>query len=80
MNPDGSLFIGANFPSSVCATRAGWAAGGVGWKFMRNWSAKVEYLHIDLGSVTVSGTDIGPPYSAHNQFDTVSFGVNYHFN
>jgi outer membrane immunogenic protein len=66
----------------VCAaTRAGWAAGGgVEWKFMRSWPAKVEYLHIDLGNITVSVTDIGPSFSAHNQFDTVRLGVNHHFN
>jgi outer membrane immunogenic protein len=34
-------------------TRVGWTAGGgLEWMMARNWSAKVEYLYYDLGSVT----------------------------
>ena len=34
-------------------TRVGWTAGGgVEWMFLPNWSAKLEYLYYDLGSVT----------------------------
>jgi outer membrane immunogenic protein len=44
-----SVLVGASFSD----TRVGWAAGGgVEWMFLPNWSAKVEYLHFDLGSVT----------------------------
>jgi len=57
--------------------------------FARNWSAKVEYLHIDLGNTSATGIEavngnaegsdlVG--YSWHNKFDTVRAGVNYHFN
>jgi outer membrane immunogenic protein len=39
--------------NSFSDTRVGWTAGGGGeWMFMANWSAKVEYLYYDLGSVT----------------------------
>ena len=32
-------------------TKAGWTAGaGVEWAFADNWTAKVEYLYIDLGT------------------------------
>src|SRR6266404_3256277 len=37
-------------------TKLGWTAGaGAEWMFARNWSAKVEYLYLDLGSSTVLG-------------------------
>lgn len=74
---------------SVSDTRTGWAAGGgAEWMFTRGWSAKVEYLHIDLGNVSANATEVlttaGTPDQARfnwrNQFDTVRFGVNYHFN
>jgi len=58
--------------------------------FTRGWSAKVEYLHIDLGGSSVNGSELfndAPTtpsriegYSWNNRFDTVRFGVNYHFN
>lgn len=37
---------------SYSDTRVGWTAGGgLEWMFMPNWSAKIEYLYYDLGSV-----------------------------
>ena len=31
-------------------TKTGWTAGaGAEWAFTRNWTAKIEYLHYDLG-------------------------------
>jgi outer membrane immunogenic protein len=42
-------YAGVNFND----TRTGWTAGGgLEWMFWPNWSAKVEYLYYDLGSVT----------------------------
>ena len=74
------------------STRTGWAAGaGVEWMFARGWSAKAEYLHLDLGS-SASATaqqvnsvgGLGAEFLAvrlHNGgTDTVRAGVNYHFN
>src|SRR5207237_3144622 len=48
---------GANAPYASVAnfseTRVGWTAGAGGeWMFSGNWSAKLEYLHYDLGSVS----------------------------
>ncbi len=41
-------FGGVNFSN----TQVGWTAGGgLEWMFMPNWSAKVEYLYYDLGSI-----------------------------
>jgi outer membrane immunogenic protein len=80
---------------SESTTRVGWTAGGgVEWMFLPNWSAKVEYLYYDLGTVTYSN---GPLTSFLNGTNTVTFtnvsqssvrfngnivraGINYHFN
>ena len=75
-------------------TRAGWTAGGgMEWMFMPNWSAKVEYLYYDLGSVTAAlspAVQIFPPsavywasattVSSRLNGNIVRAGVNYHFN
>ncbi len=51
--------------------------GGLGMEvgFTPNWSAKVEYLYMDLGSrsYTITGADNGL------QASYLRFGVNYHF-
>ncbi|MBI2716683.1 MAG: porin family protein [Rhizobiales bacterium] len=57
-------------------THAGWA-GGLGMEvgFTPNWSAKIEYLYMDLSNraYSITGTT--------NGFETnmVRFGINYHF-
>jgi outer membrane immunogenic protein len=80
----------AQAPASVSKTKVGWTAGaGAEWMFARNWSAKLEYLYIDLGSdsaignVTVNQV-LNPPfavgYTWHTRENIVRVGVNYHFN
>lgn len=57
-------------------TEFGWTLGaGMEVGLTPNWSAKVEYLYMDLGSRTfsITGTDNG--FSA----SVLRFGVNYHF-
>lgn len=57
-------------------TDTGWAAGaGAEYAFTDNWTAKVEYLHIDLGWTKLNLNDFG----SRNRFDTLRFGVNYRF-
>jgi outer membrane immunogenic protein len=77
------------WPASISSTKTGWAAGaGAEWMFARNWSAKVEYLHIDLGSSSATAIDIAAEhpfsltttYSWNHRYDTLRVGVNYHFN
>ena len=72
-------------------TRVGWTVGGGGeWAFSPNWSAKLEYLHIDLG--TASYTDVcvtavcalfvpPPAYNTDLRIreNIVRFGINYRF-
>jgi outer membrane immunogenic protein len=66
---------------ALSSTRAGWAAGaGIEAKLAANWSVKVEYLHLDLGSNN-SLFSIGPvPIAGFGQRftdDIARVGVNY---
>jgi outer membrane immunogenic protein len=65
----GPAAIGATgiFPASgnFSETRVGWTVGAGGeWMFTSNWSAKLEYLHYDLGSAnygtSVSNFSVAP--------------------
>ena len=63
-------------------TRTGWTAGGgVEWLFAPHWSAKAEYLYVDLDSNGTTGT-FGWTYGQHfhPQLNVVRAGINYHFN
>jgi outer membrane immunogenic protein len=54
-----------HYPASVSQTKAGWTVGGgAEWAFARNWSAKVEYLHVDLGSVSATALNAPVPADA----------------
>jgi outer membrane immunogenic protein len=57
-------------------THTGWT-GGLGMEvgFTPNWSAKVEYLYMDLGNraYSITGVDNGL------QANMLRFGLNYHF-
>jgi outer membrane immunogenic protein len=76
--------------ASVSKTKIGWTAGaGAEWMFARNWSAKLEYLYVDLGSESAIGDvtgdiPINPPskvgYTWHTRENIARVGVNYHFN
>ncbi len=51
--PGAGLTMGPSFGAvNFSNTQVGWTAGGgLEWMFMPNWSAKVEYLYYDLGTV-----------------------------
>ena len=73
-------------------TRLGWAAGaGVEWAFLPDWSAKLEYLYVDLGrthshAINLVDSDdetvvnAATLSGATSRFHTVRVGLNYHFN
>jgi outer membrane immunogenic protein len=66
---------------SFTDTKVGWTGGGgVEYFFTDNWSAKLEYLYVDLGKGTCdaacSGTD---PVSVTFKTNVVRGGVNYKF-
>ena len=57
-------------------THIGWTAGaGLEFGFAQSWSAKVEYLYMDLGNrgYSITGVDNG----LHTNY--LRLGVNYHF-
>jgi outer membrane immunogenic protein len=64
------------FGMSESQTNAGWTAGvGAEMGFAPNWSAKVEYLFVDLAdsNFVITGASNG------FRFGVVRAGVNYHF-
>jgi outer membrane immunogenic protein len=83
-------FATAAESAAVSSTKAGWTAGvGAEYALAGPWSVKVEYLHVDLGSVSVNSTNLTaftPPiafptniysHSANLRSDIVRFGFNY---
>ncbi len=67
---------GSLFGLDESKTHVGWA-GGVGAEvgLTPNWSAKVEYLYMDLSNRAYSITGVSNGYEAN----LVRFGLNYHF-
>ena len=71
-------FNGAFSNLSDSTTHAGWTVGaGLEWMFAQRWSAKVEYLYVDLGHAT------NPLPLTNNELalteNIVRVGINYHF-
>jgi outer membrane immunogenic protein len=73
--------------SSNNFTKVGWTAGaGLEGVISGNWTAKVEYLYIDLGdvsgsfvtpSIATSGAFVTSRYSSHITDNILRVGVNY---
>lgn len=89
-NPIGS---GASGVATYGNTKSGWTAGGgIEWspQMLPAWSAKLEYLYTDLGSVMqtipTTYTSGGPQFttiwkhSTPYQFNSIRVGLNWHFN
>jgi outer membrane immunogenic protein len=75
--PAGALVTVLGPASSESQTRVGWAAGaGLEKKFSHNWSAKLEYLYLDLGSY-FGGTANAVDVSFHDHI--LRTGINYAF-
>lgn len=67
---------------SASNSRTGGLLGvGAEWAFNPNWSAKIEYNHINLDSYVFSGGPIFPAdtWTAHRNVDTLMVGINYRF-
>jgi outer membrane immunogenic protein len=61
-------------------TRAGWTIGaGVEAPLGGNWTAKIEYLHVDLGAVTVVPAIAPGSVRSRVTDDVLRVGVNYQF-
>jgi outer membrane immunogenic protein len=82
-------FVGFRYQATSSDSRVGWVVGA-GWEyaFNNNWSAKVEYLHLDFGSTSAFTTTnnaanlaVGGGLTATTRFreDVVRVGLNYRF-
>lgn len=61
-------------------TNVGWTVGaGVEAALGLNWTAKVEYLHVDLGDVSCGALACGLPTNVDFTADIVRGGLNYKF-
>jgi outer membrane immunogenic protein len=63
---------------AIFAPRSG---GGVEWAFVGNWSLKVEYLYIDLGSLSAQAITSSGVETVNSKFtdNIVRAGLNYQF-
>src|SRR5580704_13556193 len=66
-------------PGTVESARAsgtGWAAGaGLEWGFARGWMARLEYLHLDLGTQSLLFPLAGQRFDPRVTIDVGRFGV-----
>lgn len=72
-----SIFATRSFAGSEAHTLFGWTVGaGFEYAFADRWSAKAEYLFVDLGNKTYfSGVPAGGSFGLHDQI--VRLGINY---
>jgi outer membrane immunogenic protein len=72
---------------SSSTTKAGWVVGGgVEWAFAAHWTAGLQYLHADLGSVSYTTTPGANPdatrlenISMQTKIDLMTLSLNYKF-
>ena len=79
---DGDISANGAFGAGT-KTVVGWAVGGgVEAMFNQKWSAKVEYLYMDLGNRTIFNDNVGGvtfPESLRYTASILRVGVNYRF-
>jgi outer membrane immunogenic protein len=67
-------------PASGSDWRAGWTVGaGVETAFAPNWTAKLEYLYVDLGNAQLFNIVPGVPESVGFTANLLRAGINYRF-
>ena len=66
---------------SFSETKVGWTVGGgLEYAFIDNWTAKLEYLYVDLGKATCNAAcSGGNPFDVTFKTNIVRGGVNYKF-
>ena len=86
-----STFTATGIPVTIVATRSsdkfGWTiGGGIESMFAANWSAKIEYLYMDLGSISNSvvlpiaaGFPLGANVTSRVTDSIIRGGINYKF-
>jgi outer membrane immunogenic protein len=79
-------FVSHTAVATSNVTKTGWTLGvGVEGRFWQNWSAKAEYLYMDLGTVNGSvvlvapAPTIGAAFSSKITDNIFRVGINYHF-
>ena len=76
----GDVKATANGLGSQTTTRAGWTGGGgLEAQIAGPWSAKIEYLYVDLGKANCDAVTCGLASSASFTSSLVRGGINYHF-
>ena len=66
--------------ASETKTKVGWTLGaGLEYAFMGAWSAKLEYLYVDLGKATCGAATCGLDTEVKFKTNIVRAGVNYRF-
>jgi outer membrane immunogenic protein len=67
-------------PASGSNFRAGWTVGGgIETAFAANWTFKVEYLYVDLGSRQMFDVVPGVPETVSFRANIIRAGINYQF-
>jgi outer membrane immunogenic protein len=70
----------AIFGAGETQTKTGWAlGGGVEYAFMGAWSAKLEYLYVDLGTATCAAANCLLATDVKFNTSLLRVGVNYRF-
>ena len=78
----GNVYMAGPGGGSENKTKAGWTAGaGVEYAFAGAWSAKLEYLYVDLGNATcgMASCGLATDESVNFKASIVRAGLNYRF-
>jgi outer membrane immunogenic protein len=76
----GDMRMTPNNGQHATKSQLGWTlGGGVEWAFMGAWSAKLEYLYVDLGSATCGASICGIDTKVTDTTNLVRAGINYRF-
>ena len=71
---------GLGVATSASASKFGWTfGGGLEYAFLSNWTAKVEYLYVDLGKFDCGISCGAIPDNVSFKSNIVRFGLNYKF-
>jgi outer membrane immunogenic protein len=76
---EGNVSVAGVTIGSQKVDRLGWTAGvGLEYAFLGNWTAKLEYLYVDLGTASVTFAGVLPANITFKE-NIVRVGLNYKF-
>ena len=86
---DQALLASNSFSGALSQTRNGWTVGtGIEWAVVNNWTIRLEWLHLDFGSVSYINACLAPAcaggfaWATNNvrfRDDAIRIGLNYRF-